>query len=82
MRAYYYYLLIDNYGDVPFVTSFSEAEEQPSKTSNAIIYQSIVNEINESIPHLTTSISKTAVTKGMAFSLLAKLYLNAEVLQV
>ncbi|HBI80796.1 MAG TPA: RagB/SusD family nutrient uptake outer membrane protein [Bacteroidales bacterium] len=79
MRAYYYYLLIDNYGDVPFVTSFSEAEEQPSKTSKAIIYQSIVNEINESIPHLTTSISKTAVTKGMAFSLLAKLYLNAEV---
>ncbi len=79
MRAYYYYLLIDNYGDVPFVTTFSEADEQPSKTPKAFIYQSIVNEVNESIPHLNSSVSKTAVTKGMAFSLLAKLYLNAQV---
>jgi len=79
MRAYYYYLLIDNYGDVPFVTSFSKAEEQPSKTPKAFIFQSIVNEVNESIPHLNSSVSKTAVTKGMAFSLLAKLYLNAQV---
>ncbi|HOZ13849.1 MAG TPA: RagB/SusD family nutrient uptake outer membrane protein [Tenuifilaceae bacterium] len=79
LRAYYYYLLIDNYGSVPYVTSFSNADPQPSKTDRAIIYQSIVNELNESIPHLTSSSSKTAVSKGMAFSLLAKLYLNAQV---
>lgn len=79
LRAYYYYLLIDNYGSVPYVTSFANADPQPSKTDRAIIYQNIVNDLKKSIPHLTSSSSKTAVTKGMAFSLLAKLYLNAEV---
>lgn len=79
MRAFYYYLLIDNYGDVPFVTSFSDAEEFPSKTPKAEIFTGIIKDIEESIPDLPESFSKTAVSKGMAFTLLAKLYLNAEV---
>lgn len=79
LRAYYYYLLIDNYGDVPYVTSFLNAEAQPSKTPKATIFTNIVKELEESYPLVPFSTSKTAVTKGMAFSLLAKLYLNAEV---
>lgn len=31
LRAFYYYLLIDNYGNVPYVTSFYTAESQPKK---------------------------------------------------
>ena len=79
LRAYYYYLLIDNYKDVPYVTSFLNAEQQPLKTPRATIFGNIVKEIEESYPLVPYSTSKTAVTKGMAFSLLAKLYLNAEV---
>lgn len=79
MRAYYYYLLIDNYGDVPYVTSFSDAPEFPEKTARATIFNSIVQEIEESIPFISSGSSKTEVNKGMAFSVLAKLYLNAEV---
>jgi hypothetical protein len=79
LRAYYYYLLIDNYKDVPYVTSYLNSEQQPNKTSRAAIFDSIVKEIELSYPLLPFSTSKTAVTKGMAFSLLAKLYLNAEV---
>lgn len=79
MRAFYYYLLIDNYGDVPYVTTFKNAEQKPSKTPRATIFQNIVQELTESIPYLDNSTSKTSVTKGMAWSLLAKLYLNAEV---
>jgi hypothetical protein len=79
MRAYYYYLLIDNYGNVPYVTLFSEAEQQPYKTDKEVIYQNIVNDVKRSIPLLGSSNAKTAVTKGMGYSLLAKLYLNAEV---
>jgi hypothetical protein len=79
MRAYYYWLLIDNYGDVPYVTSFSDAEEFPSKDARADIWTSIVEEVEESIPHLPDSYSKTSVSRGMAFMLLAKLYLNAGV---
>ena len=79
MRAYYYYLLIDNYGDVPYVTSFSDAEEFPGKDNRADIWAALVSEVEENIPYLPESTSKTSVTKGMAFMLLAKLYLNAEV---
>jgi starch-binding outer membrane protein, SusD/RagB family len=79
MRSFYYYLLIDNYGDVPYVTSFTDAVEQPFKESRAVIWQGIVDDVVESAPMLTDSKSKYVVTKGMAYSLLAKLYLNAEV---
>jgi hypothetical protein len=76
MRAYYYYLLIDNYGDVPYETSYLDAVERPSKTSREEIFYNIVEELEESIPLLPDSPSKTAVSPGMANTLLAKLYLN------
>lgn len=79
LRAFYYYLLIDNYGDVPFVTSFATAPKQPEKEDREIIFANIVNDIEQSIPDLRAVNIKTSVTKGMAFSLLAKLYINAEV---
>ena len=79
MRAYYYYLLIDNYGDIPFVTTFSDAEAQPGKDSKADIWTAIVADVEESVTNLNYSRSKTSVTRGMAWSLLAKLYLNAEI---
>lgn len=79
MRSYYYYLLIDNYGDVPYVTAFLTAEKTPHKTPRADIWTAIVKEIEDNIQYLDNSSSKTSVTKGMAYSLLAKLYLNAEV---
>ncbi|MCF8372112.1 MAG: RagB/SusD family nutrient uptake outer membrane protein [Bacteroidales bacterium] len=79
MRAYYYYLLIDNYGDVPYVTLFALAEENPMKDDRAVIFDNIVQEIEDNIGNLKSSTSKTSVTRGMAFSVLSKLYLNAEV---
>jgi starch-binding outer membrane protein, SusD/RagB family len=80
LRAYYYYLLIDNYGDVPFVTSFMNAPDRPSATPRAQIFDSIVNHIEKAIPLLDPDQrSKTAVTVPMAHALLAKLYLNAQV---
>jgi len=80
MRAYYYYLLIDNYGDVPYVTSFSNAPDMPMKEKRAVIYDSIVAQVKEAALLIPSAPgTKTAVTKGMAYSLLAKLYLNAQV---
>lgn len=76
MRAFYYYLLIDNYGDVPYVTSYLNAEEKPNKTPRADIFYSILEEVEENALLLNDGVSKTAVTKGMAYTLLAKLYLN------
>lgn len=78
LRAFYYYLLIDNYGDVPYITSFFDAPEQPEKVSRLVIWQSLVDDIEESLPYLPSSTNNFAVSKGMAFMLLAKLYINSQ----
>lgn len=79
LRAFYYYLLIDNYGDVPLVTSFTKADPQPTKNSRKEIYDYIVKDVKDALPYLPVNAQKFAVSKGMAYTLLAKLYLNAEV---
>lgn len=76
LRAYYYYLLIDNYKDVPYVTTYLDADPQPKRNFRHEIFQRIVSEVEEGAPLLSPSSSKTGVTKAMAWSLLAKLYLN------
>ena len=79
LRSYYYFLLIDNYGDVPYVTSFLGAPQQPVRNFREEIYYEILNEIEENLPRVQPSVSTTGVNRGMIFSLLAKLYLNHEV---
>ncbi len=80
LRAYYYYLLIDNYKDVPYVTDYLDAPKNPKRNSRADIFAKLVKEVEENAALLPLTITtKTGVTKGMAYSLLAKLYINAEV---
>jgi hypothetical protein len=80
LRAYYYYLLIDNYKDVPYQTVYTGAEVTPYRNFRKDIFEQIVKDVEESAKILPLSITtKTGVTKGMAYSLLAKLYINAEV---
>jgi hypothetical protein len=77
LRAFFYYLLIDNYGDVPYITSFSGAGENPLKTPKADIWTNIVADLEASAILLPSATNKFAVSKGMAHTLLAKLYINA-----
>lgn len=80
LRGYYYYLLIDNYGKAPYVTKFKDAEDKPSNSSRTAIFDSITTEISKELQKIPEDqVSKYSVTRGMAYSLLAKLYLNAEV---
>lgn len=79
LRAYYYYLLIDNYKDVPFITSYLDAPLTPSRNFRADIFARITKDIEDEAPIIPASTSKTGATKGFAYSLLARLYLNAEV---
>jgi hypothetical protein len=79
LRAFFLYLLMDNYGDVPNITSFSSAPEFPTKESRENIYDFVVQEVTESLPLLPVSAKNFAVSKGMAYTMLAKLYINQEV---
>ena len=81
LRASYYYLLCDLYGNVPVVTDFKDTE-LPMQSTRSEVYNFIVKEIIENVGNL----NETArgyyygrLNKWAAYTLLAKMYLNAEV---
>lgn len=79
VRSFYYYLLIDNYGDAPYLTSAADAPDQPKKVARKAIFDSLTMTIEENLPALKAIDNKYMATRYMGFALLAKLYLNAEV---
>lgn len=79
LRSFYYYLLIDNFGDVPYLTSASSAPEKPFRNKRSDIFDSITVVIEQNIGLLQDLDKKYLATRSMAQALLAKLYLNAEI---
>lgn len=83
LRASYYYILCDLYGNVPIVTNFDVPEGYlPLQHSRSDVYTFIVKEITESLDYLP--VENNLLTYGRfnvwaARTLLAKMYLNAEV---
>ncbi|HEX6938083.1 MAG TPA: RagB/SusD family nutrient uptake outer membrane protein [Longimicrobiales bacterium] len=81
LRAYYYSLLLDNFGNVPIVTDFS-ATELPQQATRQQVFDFVVNELQEVLPLLSTE-TGTAMYGRMnqwaALGILARVYLNAEV---
>jgi hypothetical protein len=80
LRAYYYWMICDNYGDAPLVTTTSQ--EMPVKSTRKEIYDFIVSELTEAIPNLSENQDATTYgrfNKWAAKCLLANVYLNAEV---
>ncbi len=81
VRALFYYLLLDLFGNVPIVTSFSAAEANPTTKTRPEVYAFVEKELNESIPLLTADVTGATyarMTKWAANALLAKLYINAQ----
>lgn len=81
IRAYWYYMLIDNYGNAPLVTDFQNTD-LPSMTSRQQLFDFVMSELNEIKDELrsdgTTSAAYGKFTRGAAYTLLAKMNLNAE----
>ena len=86
MRALYYFFLLDLYGNVPLVTDYPVAEA-PATQDRAQVYEFVESELKAALPQLPAKSNSLSTntqqygrpTKGMAFALLAKLYLNSEV---
>jgi len=79
LRSFYYWLLIDNYGDVPYVTTFATADEKPFKNKRAFVYEKIVKDLEWSIPKLQSTSVRYSISKGMGQMTLSRLYLNSKV---
>lgn len=78
VRAYYYYLLLDMFGNVPIVTDFEDTE-LPSNSTRQEVFNFVEQELTETIPLLSEEIIYGRFTQNVANTLLARLYLNAEV---
>lgn len=82
LRAFFYYLLIDDFGSVPFYTGNNVTVDEIPQASRQQVYDFIVSE-------LTANVESLSATKGgnyygrfnkwAGYMLLAKVYLNAEV---
>ncbi len=84
LRASFYYVLVDIFGNVPLVTDYDvEPGFLPQQNSRLEVFNFIVDEITGSIPYLSDDHSIATYArfnnKWSANALLAKVYLNAEV---
>jgi starch-binding outer membrane protein, SusD/RagB family len=82
LRAYYYFLALDLFGNVPIVTSFNVNPSSVKTSSRQDVFNFVQSELLAIIPNLASNVDATTYgrfTKWAAFSLLAKLYLNAGV---
>lgn len=79
MRAFYHFILMDSYGDVPILNKLYDDDEAIERSPRKDVAEFIENELLESIPYLSEA--NNAATYGkpnrwMAEALLVKLYIN------
>ncbi len=80
LRAFFYFYLVNYFGDVPLITNtnFIENTSLP-RTSADIVYDTIINDLlvaQTSLPdEYITGMERTRVNKGAANALLARVYL-------
>jgi hypothetical protein len=81
MRAFVYFMLMDLYGNIPLDTVYGSRELR-TNTPRAQVFSFIESELRATIPFLkagTGAATYGKPTRYMAYSLLAKMYLNSEV---
>jgi hypothetical protein len=86
MRALYYFFMMDTYGNVPLLTAYP-VTTLPATQPMAKVFSFIESEllsIVQQLPSKTSSLATNTTqygrpTKAMAFALLAKLYMNAQI---
>ena len=77
MRAFYYYLATDNYGDLPIIDRMGI--ETPQRSPRKEVVDFIIKELEECVVNLPLNVDATTYsrpTKYMVYALLAKIYIN------
>ena len=82
LRSYYYYMLFDCFGRIPYLEEFVDKTEPLMEPE--MVWSHLVNCLERNAPNMAvvTDANRAAnygrVTQGFAYALLARLYLNAE----
>lgn len=82
LRAFFYYLLIDDFGDVPFFTDNNITVDKIPQSSRTEVFNFIVKELNDNVELLSGTKGGNyygRFNKWAGYTLLAKVYLNAQV---
>ena len=82
LRAFFYYLLIDDFGSVPFYTENNITVDKMPQKSRKEVFDFVVSELKENVDLLSPTRGGAyygRFNKWAGYTLLAKLYLNAEV---
>ena len=81
LRAFYYYILVDVYGNVPIVTQFVGADPAPPTKSRQEVVSFMVTEITQNINKLSKAVDQSTYARMNYYAgqmLLAKIYMNSE----
>jgi hypothetical protein len=84
LRSFYYTLLLDLFGNIPYVNDYAGEITSYPQLPRAEVYENVLNDILENVAYLDENPSTAnygRCTKPMAYAMLAKLYLNAKVLK-
>ena len=85
IRALYYFYLLDLYGSVPYVQSATSDLSEAKQVSRSTLFNNIWDELSSVLPYLADEHSNWEgdyygrVTRGVAYFILAKMALNAEI---
>lgn len=80
VRALAYFMMMDLYGNIPIDTTYGDFTPHPN-LPRAQVFKFIETEVKTVLPSLTRTTGQLTygrATKYLAYSLLAKMYLNAE----
>ncbi len=84
LRAFYYFQLLDFFGRVPIVEEAEvDTDNPPANASRAEVFNFVESEllaVRDALPDSWGSANFGRATRGAANALLARLYLNAEIL--
>jgi hypothetical protein len=82
LRSFFYWQLIDLYGNIPYDNDFKNALAAPPQVQRATVFSSLVTDLEAAVPLMTENVDGTTygrMNKWAGKFLLAKLYLNAKV---
>ena len=82
LRSFYYSLLLDIFGNVPYVDDYEGEITSYPQLSGGEVLEKVINDIENNLQYLDEAPDATnygRCTRQMAHAMLAKLYLNAKV---
>jgi hypothetical protein len=82
VRAFYYFCGLDLFGNIPIVESNNVSLSASGNKPRKEVFEFIEKEIKENLPAITDEANERTygrVNKWFAYTLLAKMYLNAEI---